>query len=100
MLGDVAEPEQVLLAECWIIAVLGRRLPAVLGPPHHVVHRARRPVAIRHLQRQFLWREFRLNALQRQSDVALRHAFGRVIAGQRPAYKVRPGIADVLKDAG
>ena len=50
MLGDITEPEQILLAERRIIPVLGWRLPAVLRPQHHVVHRARRAVAIQHLQ--------------------------------------------------
>jgi aspartate carbamoyltransferase catalytic subunit len=46
-------------------------------------------------------REFRLNTFERQSHLAFHHAFGRVIARERPADEiVRSGIADVLKNAG
>src|SRR5260370_7082072 len=53
---DVAKAEHILLAEHRIIPSPGRCFPAILPPNHHIVHGARRPVAIQHLQRQFLWR--------------------------------------------
>jgi len=84
MLGDVAQPEQVGLAESGIVTALGRCLPAVPRPHHHVVHRALRAVAIQHFQRQFLWRQLLLDAFQRHSDLTSNHAFGRVVT-RKPA---------------
>ncbi len=96
---DVAKPEHVLLAERRIIPSRGRCFPAIPPPHHHIVHGARRPVAIQHLQRQFLWRELLLHALQRQSDIALHHAFASAVTGERPANKIiRPRVADILND--
>jgi hypothetical protein len=101
MLGDVAQPEQVGFAEAGMVAALGRRLPAVPRPYHHVVHRALRAVAIQHFQRQFLWRQFLLDAFQRDSDIPFHHAFAGIVTLKPAADEiVRPGIANVLKDAG
>jgi hypothetical protein len=99
VLGDIAEPKQVFLAERRIIPPLGGRLPAVLRPNDHVVHRASRPVAIEHFQGQPLRQKRLLDAFQRQSHLPLDHAFGRLITGERPADEIiRSGIADVLDD--
>ncbi len=49
MLGDVPQPEQVRLAHSRIVVVLGWRLLAVLRPDHHLMHGARRAVAVIHL---------------------------------------------------
>jgi hypothetical protein len=99
MLGDIAQPEQIFLAEGRIVALLRRRFLAIARPCHHVGDRACRPVAIQHLQRQLLRREFLLDALQCQSDATLHHAFARLIASERPADEViRSGVTDVLDD--
>ncbi len=101
MLGDIAQPEQVFLAERRIVPPLGRRLPAVVRPRHHVAHRAHGAVAIQHFQRQLLRRELLLDAFECQSDVAFDHTFGSVVTPERPPDEIiRPGVADVLDDAG
>jgi len=101
MLGDIAQPEQIGLAEGGVIPPLGSCLPAVLRPYHHVMRRARRPVAVQHFQRQVPRREFLLDALERKPDVALHQTFGSMIARERPADEIiEAGIADVLNDGG
>jgi hypothetical protein len=58
-------------------------------------------IAIQHLQRQLLPREFLLDSFQLQPHLALHHAFGGVVPLERPADEiVRAGVADVLKDGG
>jgi hypothetical protein len=46
-----------------------------------------------------VWRERLLDAFQRQSDIALHHAFAGLIARERAADEIIPaGVADVLDD--
>ena len=74
---------------------------AIFRPCHHVGHRARRAVAIEHLQRQFSFCEILLDRFQPQADLPLHHAFGGAIAVQGTADEiVHAGIADVLDDRG
>src|SRR3981081_458514 len=95
MFGDIAEPEQILLAERGIIKPLGRRLPAILCPRHHIMHGARWTVTIQHLQRQLSRREFLLNVLECQTYLSVHHALGSLVAGKRPSDKMIPaGIPD------
>src|SRR5467141_3193160 len=99
MLGDITQPEQIGFAECRIVALPRRRFLAIARPRHHVGHRAGWTVAIQHFQRQFLRRQLLLDALQRQSDGTLHHAFARLVTSERPADEIiRAGVADVLDD--
>src|SRR6266404_844760 len=99
MFGDIAQPEQIGLVEGRDIPPLRWRLPAVVRPHHHILHRAHRAVAIQHFQRKLLWRELLLDVFQRQCNAALHQAFGGLVTPQRPADKIiRPGVADILND--
>ena len=99
--GDIAEPEQIRLAEGRVVALSGDRLLAVPGPGHHVGDGAHRAVAVEHLERQILPGKLPLHALQPQADFPLHHALGGAVARERPADKiVRAGISDVLDDGG
>src|SRR4051794_23729502 len=96
---DVAEAEQLGLGNFGIVAALGGRLVAVLRPPDHVERGPRRPVAVEHLQREILRRQFLLDRLQPQPNLPLHHALAGAVAGERTADEiVRGGVADVLDD--
>src|SRR5438876_1993305 len=100
MFGDIAQPEQIGLAEGRVIPSPGWYFPAIICPCHHIARGARRPIAIQHLQGEFLWRELLLDVFQRQCNAALHHAFGSLVTPERPANKIiRSGVADILNDA-
>ena len=65
MARDIAQAKQFALAERRIVAPLGRRLAGRSATTSPCRRGARRPIAVEHLQRQFLRREFLLDRLQR-----------------------------------